>query len=241
MADHLTISFNFDELKLFAKENKIPRRTVMKTNLELANLIIDKGYKEDDISKFLSNKQNKTAPPPKEKSKPAKPPVNRLTSVDSKLHIDVRRYDFSNFSVDDLRSFTVRNQIDVIGTGKEGNIVRADLITAYNKFWDEKPKPKDLNGYMKNQNFVFSFLKSNLKMNAEERARMLSRSVDCIFSADEGELSSEELNFINDEFNYMQRYSSIISLEHLNTIHAKFKTKYALALSKKDGIDTDIL
>ncbi len=56
MSSKLVDNYTFAELKDFAKEKKIPRRTVMKSQEDLANLMVRHGYGNNEVKVYLEDK-----------------------------------------------------------------------------------------------------------------------------------------------------------------------------------------
>jgi hypothetical protein len=56
MSTKLVEEFNFSQLKDFAKNKEIPRRTTMKTPIELAEFLVRHGYTNNDVKQYLESK-----------------------------------------------------------------------------------------------------------------------------------------------------------------------------------------
>ncbi len=56
MSSKLVDNYTFAQLKEFSKEKKIPRRTVMKTQQELADLIVRHGYDNTSVKEYMDSK-----------------------------------------------------------------------------------------------------------------------------------------------------------------------------------------
>lgn len=165
--------------------------------------------------------------------------------------------DPSSMSVKELRNFSVNHKLTVVGTGKDGNPIKKDLLLAVRNYQDEERRKRgESEKSLMNLFDCISGRLANYKFECEvyrrDRMRKIYRLANYILSEDHE--NPEEVLYILEEIEDVLRGCENINLGlgarddnlgeiviKLRNIVPKIKEKYEVILIKSTGCDLEVL